>query len=91
MVIVPRRVLAGTYWLAGSPLRTPIKIRVTADSNSILTREVDSGVFGVGADLAKSVADLRAALIEHRDTLEESQSLSPSLAAQLAILQRILL
>jgi len=86
-----RRSIAGTHWVSGREVKTPVRVHVTADSQGHLIASSDeTGIFGVGHDLSGAINDFREALVEHRNTLEASHPLSANLQEQLDFLQRVL-
>jgi hypothetical protein len=85
----PGPVFAGRRWLGGGNLAIPIYVRIEAPDPGILTvLEPETGIFGVGANLAEAIEDFRSTLEAHRSLLEGSQPLSAGLKEQLDFLRR---
>jgi hypothetical protein len=82
------REVQGQHWLSGGQLVAPVRADITAGDDSLVATNPDTGIFGVGEDLASAVMDLRAALVEHRDALIDDDLLSEELQVQLDFLQR---
>ena len=53
-------------------------------------RDLETGIFGSGADPEAAQTDFERALREHRDMLERQDDLSPKLSAQLAYIRELL-
>ena len=53
-------------------------------------RDLETGIFGSGADPEAAQTDFERALREHRDMLERQDDLSPKLAVQLAYIRELL-
>jgi hypothetical protein len=53
-------------------------------------RDLETGIFGSGADPEAAQTDFERALREHRDLLERQDDLSPELAVQLAYIRELL-
>jgi predicted RNase H-like HicB family nuclease len=80
----PPKVQEFDYTLVARPLRWKLERTETgfAASNTV------TGIFGFGATVVDATRDLLSALQEHRETLEQQDSLSPELQHQLTYLQQ---
>jgi predicted RNase H-like HicB family nuclease len=68
-------------------LRQALTARIYQAGNEVTIEDVDTGIFGTGADLAAAVRDLREALQDHLEVLASEHVLSPNLHQQLEILR----
>jgi hypothetical protein len=82
------RVIGGCHWLSGRDIIRPIRVEIHGATSGITVSERQTGIFGVGSDPASAINDFRAALKEHLEVLESSESLSEELKHQLSILRR---
>ena len=82
------RHMAGRQWLSGGDIIRPIRVEIHGAGRDLTVSEEQTGIYGVGSDLASAINDFRAALKEHLDVLESSGPLSEELKHQLSILRR---
>ena len=82
----PRPVPLGIYWLVGGHVAQPMKASVEVGKRCFVATQPETGIFGVGGSFPAAIHDLRAALLEHFETLT-NQSLSEGLQEQLRILR----
>lgn len=76
-------------WMSGEGLVRPVQVRLERASTDVFTAtEPTTGIHGAGPDLGAAVDDLRLAMREHLDVLQEAESLSAELATQLEFLRR---
>lgn len=74
--------------MVGGDIVVPLLARVVPVDNLIGAIHAETGIFGVGETVTAALNDLRAALVDHRDLLEDSGALGESLEEQLNVLRR---
>lgn len=86
---IPRvAVLGGPEFLPGRTVQAELSVD---GADTIVACEKVWGIFGVGSSAALAIDDLRAALVDFRDSLEDDEdTLAPGLRDQLAYLRGLL-
>lgn len=77
-------VTQGQVWLSGRGLLAPVQVQLEVDGADFVASQPDTGIFGVGPDVAAAIEDLRTALRQHRRVLQVNEGrLAPPLQRQL--------